>query len=125
MGGRGGNGMTANRGNGIKIPALTGTEKQIDWATDILKKPHELMLANAKLREKFAAKAGGTRELKEADALKAAAKRYAAQIATLPNMEAKQIIDKRSGLRDIAYNILVDEYKKRGFKPFEAPRHIF
>lgn len=55
MGGRGGPGMgSAHGGAGFKIPTLTGSEKQVSWATDILKNPYDTMVANAKMLEKQA-----------------------------------------------------------------------
>lgn len=110
---------------------MTGTEKQISYATDILTNPYATMGANAKLRDRTAAlldktsKKAGDRERKVADAFRAAQKRWAAETAKLPDMPASKIIEKRSALDRIAYNILRDEYKKRGFDPLDAPRHLF
>ena len=125
MGGRGGSGMgSAHGGAGFKIPTLTGSEKQVSWATDILKNPYDTMVANAKMLEKQAidlekTKKGYGDEFREqASAFKAAQQRYTAEIANLvkmfPNgMKASEIIDKKSGIKAIANTILAAEYKKR------------
>lgn len=133
MGGRGGAGMGGSSGGeGFKLPTLTGSEKQVSWATDILRNPYDMMEANAKRFEKQAddldktKKGYGDEFRDEASAFKAAKQRYAAEIATLvkmfPNgMKASEVIDKKSGIKTIATNILADEYKKRprlsGFIP--------
>lgn len=103
------------------MPTLTGSEKQISWAKDILQGPYDLLEKNAKILDKRAAefdKASltghdGDKERAEAAALRAARQRYAQDIAKLPNMAASAIIEKRSGLKIIANNIIADEYQKR------------
>lgn len=130
MGGRGGAGGSSNASGGLKLPTMTGTEKQVSWAEDVLKSPYETMRARAENLKKSAAAfdkassngAGGARERKEAEAYQAAGKRYAAEISKLHNMAASAIIDKRAAIKNIATNILKDEYKKRGFAAYEAGR---
>lgn len=122
MGGRGSSG--GGGGGGFKAPTLTGSEKQVSWATDILRNPYDTMAANAKRFEKQAndldktKKGYGSEFREESSAFKAAQKRYASEISNLsklyPNgMKASDIIDKRGGIKAIASNILADEYKKR------------
>lgn len=122
MGGRGSSGGVG--GGGFKTPTLTGSEKQIAWATDILRSPYDTMTARAKSYEKQAnffgkiKKGNGDSESQEAAAYKAAQKRYAAEISNLKRMnpggmKASQIIDNRTGINAIANNIIADEYKKR------------
>lgn len=53
MGGNGSSGGV-KAGGGVKIPELTGTEKQVAWAKDILTNPHASMLATAKLQRERA-----------------------------------------------------------------------
>lgn len=139
MGSRGSKGSSGGKSGGrsgrdkvaaLKLPTLAGSEKQVSWATDILRTPYELMGKNAEIKQKQAAAfdkastngTGGDNERNEAAALRAAQTRYAKEISSLPGMEAKTIIDKRAGIKDIANNILKDEYKKRKLSLFGALR---
>nr|DAG60010.1 MAG TPA: hypothetical protein [Caudoviricetes sp.]DAL02678.1 MAG TPA: hypothetical protein [Caudoviricetes sp.] len=121
MGGNGSSGGV-KAGGGVKIPELTGTEKQVAWAKDILTNPHASMLATAKLQRERAKKydkqsttgRGGDASRAEAEACEAAAKRYQKEVSGLPkSMKAKDIIDKRYGIETLANAIVSDEYKKR------------
>lgn len=82
MGGRGSS--SGGGGGGFKAPTLTGSEKQVAWATDILRSPYDTMAARAKSYEKQAnsfdkmKKGNGDLERQEAAVYKAAQKRYAA-----------------------------------------------
>lgn len=127
--GRGGSGRSG-AGVGLKMPTLSGSEKQISWAKDILKSPYDMLGKNAEIKEKEASAFdrassnghGGDRERSEAAAMRAAQKRYAKEVSTLPDMAASAIIDKRSGLKAVANNILQDEYKKRKLSTLDAPK---
>ena len=132
MGGRGGAGGGGGSG-GFKTPTLTGSEKQVSWATDILRRPYDTMASMAKSYEKQAdafdkvKKGNGDAERQEAAAYKAAQKRYAAEVSNLQKMnpggmKASQIIDKRAGINAIANNIIKDEYKKRKINPLNAQK---
>lgn len=131
MGGRGKTGG----GGGFKAPTLTGSEKQVSWATDILRSPYDTMATRAKSYEKQAnsfdkmKEGSGDSERQEAEAYKAAQKRYAAEISVLqkmnPNgMKASDIIDKRGGINAIANNIIADEYKKRPALKYRTPGKV-
>lgn len=130
MGGRGGRGGAKKNGGGLKIPMLSGSEKQVSWANDILKTPYDMLGKNAEAKEKEAAafdKAsssghGGDRERSEAAAMRAAQTRYAKEVSSLPSMAASAIIDKRNALKEVANNILKDEYKKRNLSALNAPK---
>lgn len=111
----------------MNFPMMTGTEKQIAWAKDILESPYRVLGARAESRKNLAAEFdkasenGGARERLEAEAYLAAQSRYAADIATLPKeIKASDIIDKRAAFGVIAHNILKDEYVKHGFAAYEA-----
>lgn len=131
MGGRGSK-SGSNGGGRLSLPEISGTEKQVSWAKDILTNPHETMLANAKLNEKRRAevikKSGkaksGNDYKQEADAYAAAGKRYKAEIAKLPkSMKASQIIDRRDFITNVAETIINDEFKKRKIaSSFRFPR---
>lgn len=133
MGGRGSSG--GGGGGGFKTPTLTGSEKQVSWATDILRSPYDTMEARAKSYEKQAnsfdkiKKGNGENERQVASAYKSAQKRYAAEISNLPKMnpngmKASDIIDKRSGINAIANNIIADEFKKRPALKYEIPGKV-
>lgn len=72
----GGSSRPAGRGGGVtlRLPALSGSEKQISWAKDILSNPYETMGARAKSFERMAdsfdkgGKGYGDKERTEADA---------------------------------------------------------
>lgn len=130
-GGRvGGSSRPAGSGGGVtlRLPALSGSEKQISWAKDILSNPYETMGARVKSFERMAdafdkgGKGYGDKERTEADAYKAAQKRYAEEIGKLKDMKASQIIDQRSGINTIANNIIKDEYRKRKLNPLNASK---
>lgn len=134
MGGRGGAGGGGG-GGGFKAPTLTGSEKQVAWATDILRSPYDTMAARAKSYEKQAdsfdkiKKGNGDSERQEAKAYKAAQKRYAAEVSSLqkmnPNgMKASDIIDKRGRINAIANNIIADEFKKRPALKYSTPGKV-
>lgn len=131
MGGRGGAGSnrgSSREGRTLKLPTMTGSEKQVSWAKEILESPYKTLGSIADSYEKQAeafdrtSKNGGARERKEADAYRAAQSRYAAEISKLPDMKANVIIDRRAAIKDIANNMLKDEYKKRGFAAYEASK---
>lgn len=133
MGGRGSSG--GGSGGGFKAPTLTGSEKQVAWATDILRSPYDTMAARAKSYEKQAnsfdkmKKGNGDSERQEAAAYKAAQKRYSAEISNLKRMnpsgmKASQIIDKRAGINAIANNIIAEEYKKRPALKYRTPGKV-
>lgn len=135
MGGRGSTGGSSGGGGGIKLPELKGSEKQVSWATDILRSPYDTMEARAKSYEKQAnsfdkiKKGNGENERQVASAYKSAQKRYAAEISNLPKMnpngmKASDIIDKRSGINAIANNIIADEFKKRPALKYEIPGKV-
>lgn len=123
MGGRGSNSV---RGGGISLPRISGSERQVSWASDILRTPY-LNLGNAASQHERMAKSlgsNGARERDQASAYRAAQKRYADQVKDLgkgKEMPASQIIDRRYGFFRVAQNIAMDEFKKRGMKPV----HVF
>lgn len=133
MGGRGSSG--GGGGGGFKVPTLTGSEKQVSWATDILRSPYDTMAARAKSYEKQAnsfdkmKKGNGDSERQEAEAYKVAQKRYAAEISGLQKMKpsgmkASDIIDRRGSINAIANNIIADEYKKRPALKYRIPGKV-
>lgn len=112
----------------LRLPALSGSEKQVSWAKDILINPYETMGLRAKSYEKMADafdKGGngyGNQERTAAEAYKAAQSRYAEEIGKLEDMKASQIIDQRSGINTIANNIIKDEYRKHKLDPLNAQK---
>ena len=129
MGGRGSSGGAGGAGGervGIKLPQILGSEKQINWAKDILTDPYTTFEMNEKLRRSQSVGRPKTDEIRMwADAYSAAKKRYADEIANLskmfPNgMKARDIIDRRDGLSSMAKAIYKDELdklrRKYGFK---------
>lgn len=132
MGGRGSTGIGGTgKSKPLSLPTLSGSEKQVAWANDILTTPYEIMgkrvVNYTKQAETFekGGKGWGDKERLIAAAYKAAQSRYAAEVSGLAKsfpggMRASQIIDKQSALRTLANKIIEDEYKKRGFKAFEA-----
>ena len=115
----------------LVMPELSGSEKQVSWATDILRSPFDTMGLRAKSLEKNAdvfdktKKGSGERERKEADAYKAAQRRYAQEVENLKKqfpsgMKASQVIFEKGRINTIANRIIQDEYKKRGFMAYEA-----
>ena len=130
MGGRGSSGSGAG---GFKLPALSGSEKQVSWAKDILTHPYDIMGSWAKSFAKQAAafdkggKGDGDAERQTADAYKAAQKRYAQEVKSLgkmfpSGMKASQIIDMKPRINDMANYIIKDEYKKRKINPLNAQK---
>lgn len=127
MGGRGGaGGGSGGERIGIKLPQILGSEKQINWAKDILTDPYKTFEMNEKLRRSQSIGRPKTDEIRMwADAYNAAKKRYADEIANLSKMfpsgmKAGDIIDRRDGLSSMAKAIYKDELdklrKKYGFK---------
>lgn len=128
MGGNGSKGGV-KAGGGVKIPELTGTEKQVAWAKDILTNPHASMRATAKLERERAKKYdkqsttghGGDDARTMAEACEAAAKRYQKEVSKLPKaMKAKDIIDKRYSIESRAKAILDEECRKRKLPGFRT-----
>ncbi len=126
MGGRGSSGGAGGGGAGIKLPKILGSEKQINWAKDILTDPYTTFDMNEKLRRSQSVGRPKTDEIRMwADAYNAAKKRYADEIANLSKMfpsgmKAGDIIDRRDGLSSMAKAIYKDELdklrRKYGFK---------
>lgn len=117
---------SATRSGKVSVPKISGTERQIVYAKDILMNPYNTMTANVKLFEGRIKKYNlgeNSRENKQVAAYKAASRRYAESVSELPKeMKARDIIDKAYGIRSVASNILADEYKKRGLNPLDAQR---
>lgn len=92
MGGRGSSGSGAGTGGGFRLPTLSGSEKQVSWAKDILTHPYNIMGSYAKAFERQAdafdkgGKGYGDAERQTADAYKAAQKRYAQEVKSLGKM---------------------------------------
>lgn len=133
MGGRGSSGRGAGTGGGFKLPTLSGSEKQVSWAKDILTHPYDIMGSWAKSFERQAdafdkgGKGYGDEERQTADAYKAAQKRYAQEVKSLgkmfpSGMKASQIIDMKPRINDMANYIIKDEYKKRKINPLNAQK---
>lgn len=127
MGGRGGaGGGSGGERVGIKLPQILGSEKQINWAKDILTDPDKTFDMNEKLRRSQSIGRPKTDEIRMwADAYNAAKKRYADEITNLSKMfpsgmKARDIIDRRDGLSSMAKAIYKDELdklrRKYGFK---------
>lgn len=133
MGGRGSNGGGGVGNGGFRLPTLSGSEKQVSWAKDILTHPYDSMGSWAKSFEKQAdafdkgGKGYGDSERETANAYKAAQKRYAQEVKSLEKMfpsgmKASQVIDMRPRINDMANNIIKDEYKKRKINPLNAQK---
>lgn len=127
MGGRGSAGG-ASGGMGrvaeFSAPRMSGSEKQVAWATDILREPYTALDGEAKSHERTAKALGshGGRELEQARAYRNAQNRYAEQVKQLGelNLAAGQVIDRKDRFMGIARAIAEDEFKRRGFKPYEV-----
>ena len=118
MGGRGSSSGGAGTGGGFKLPALSGSEKQVSWAKSFERQ------ANAFDK---GGKGYGDAERQTADAYKAAQKRYAQEVKSLgkmfpSGMKASQIIDMKPRINDMANYIIKDEYKKRKINPLNAQK---
>lgn len=119
MGGRGGAGGAGGNGkSGIKLPSILGSEKQINWAKDILTNPYTALDANEKMRRNQSIGRPKTDDIRmQADSYNAAKKRYVDEVAKLskmfPNgMRASDVIDRRDGLSSMAKAFYSDEYNK-------------
>lgn len=121
----GGRGSSSGRGGGITLPHITGSERQVSWANDILRVPYQNLGSAAASHERIAKELGrnGGRERDKANAYRAAQKRYADQVKDLGSgkeMSASQIIDRRFGFSKVAQNIAEDEFRKRGMRPVDV-----
>ena len=118
MGGRGSSGGAGGERVGIKLPQILGSEKQINWAKDILTDPYTTFEMNEKLRRSQSIGRPKTDEIRMwADSYSAAKKRYADEIANLSKMfpdgmKAGEIIDRRDGLNSMSKAIYKDELEK-------------
>ncbi len=127
MGGRGSAGGASGgigRAEEFSAPRMSGSEKQVAWATDILREPYAALDGAAKLHERIAKQLGnhGGRELELAGAYRNAQNRYANQVKQLGelNLTARQVIERRTQFRGVARALAEDEFKRRGFKPYEV-----
>lgn len=126
MGGRGSAGSAGGMGRVAEFsaPRMSGSEKQVAWATDILREPYTALGGQAKSHERTAKELGnhGGRELEQARAYRNAQNRYAEQVKQLGelNLTAGQVIDRKNRFMGIARAIAEDEFKRRGFKPYEV-----
>lgn len=126
FGGRGsGGGSRSGRGGGFSLPEITGSDRQVQWAKDILRTPYENLGNAANSHDNIANQLGsnGSDQRNRANAYRAAQQRYANQVRELGGgnpVSASQIIDRRTGFSRVAQNIAMDEFRKRGLNQIEV-----
>lgn len=116
MGGRGGSGSRSG-GGGFSAPSVTGSEKQKSWAKDIMENPHKILGSRASLSERLGDK-------KDAEIFRSAQKKYADAVGQVKNragdrFNAKWVIDQKGAFQSMAQQILQDEAKKKGKRPYD------
>lgn len=108
-------------------PSMSGTPRQIEYATDLLKRPYDAIGLQADFNESMnkqtkASLKGNNSYLIRANALRAAQSDYANQVKQLgsqvPNLSASQIIDRKSGFMSLAKEIARRELKNAGVDNF-------
>lgn len=107
----------------INLPELTGSEKQIAWAKDILVAPYERLCClaehNLHLADKFDQVGGGNDYREDAAACTAAAGQYAAMLTASVSslsagISAVSIIESKTRYMSIARDLLRKELRARG-----------
>ena len=116
MGGRGGSG-SRSVGVGFSAPSVTGSEKQKSWAKDIMENPHKILGSRASLSERLGDK-------KDAEIFRSAQRKYADAVGQVKNragdrFNAKWVIDQKGAFQSMAQQILQDEAKKKGKRPYD------
>ena len=116
MGGRGGSGGRSG-GGGFSAPSVTGSEKQKSWAKDIMENPHKILGSRASLSERLGDK-------KDAEIFRSAQRKYADAVGEVKNragdrFNAKWVIYQKGAFQSMAQQILQDEAKKKGKRPYD------
>lgn len=125
MGGRGGSSTRSSES--FYSPQLSGSEKQVSWARDILREPYinagYRITKNLELNRQTN---GGARSdfVVEAEAYRSAQKIYNEQIKLMEKraggtIPAKTIIDRRFSFKSAMEKIIFQELDKRGKNPFK------
>lgn len=121
MGGRGSSGN--NKGGSFSAPSMSGSEKQVAWAKDIIETPYlnlglraEGAATIAKRFERAVGSAMGYR--REEAAYRAAQARYAEVINTMARNASRgirsgDIIDRRGAFQQAANELAEEELQKR------------
>lgn len=125
MGGRGG---ASTRGSeSFYSPQLSGSEKQVAWARDILREPYTNAGYSANSYERINREAKGNSRsgwAQDAAAYRSAQKTYNEQIKLMEKrfggtIPAKTIIDRRFSFKGAMEDIIRKELDKRGRNPLK------
>lgn len=124
MGGRGSSGGKTAKAAAFKAPSLTGSDRQKQYAADILKGPHDSLGRGAASEENVAKQVGwNTKSRAKYDAYVSAQNRYASEIGALSQrgpVNAGQVIERRSIFTARAKQLAEDEFRKRGLPLYEV-----
>lgn len=117
MGGRGGSGGGIGGSYGFSAPNVSGSDKQRSYAKDIMENPHKNLGYRASLSERLGDK-------KDAEIFRSAQRKYADAVGQVKNragdrFDAKWVIDQKGAFQSMAQQILQDEAKKRGKRPYD------
>lgn len=125
MGGRGGSGGRTGGGSGFTAPAMTGSEKQVSYAKDIIENPYKNAMVHAQTSDRLA-KLGLKSEKEYAAVYRAAASEYKSGVGAVVDMlgaKASAIIDKKSRFRTVM-NALIDKHAKEKGVSTSGLQHI-
>lgn len=121
MGGRGSSG--GGSGGGFKAPAMSGTEKQVAYARDILKRPYDNLGQAAAVADRNVKRFEATipedakKYRGQAAAYRAAQKEYAKGVSELKapsgQLSASMVIERKNRFGGIAEKIAESEFRKR------------
>lgn len=123
MGGRGSAGGAFARNNAFKMPELSGTEKQISWAKEIIQKAMDTIDNNMKLEEDRAKKYGikDSQSYKDSIATWKEVKRQFVGAYSGKSFNARSIIDQREGTLS-PYRIIQTQNGMRNYREQKRSR---
>ena len=125
MGGRGSSGVGVGRNSAVAFsaPGMSGTARQVEYATDILKNPYNSLTAQIEFNSRMAKNFNGGKYKTIVSALQTARNDYANQVSKLgsavPNLSASMVISRRSGFFETARNLARRELSKVGLSNIE------
>lgn len=125
MGGRGSSGAGGGRSSAVAFsaPRMSGTARQVEYASDILKNPYNSLTAQIEFNSRMAKNPNGGKYKTIVSALQTARNNYANQVRELggavPNLSASMVISRRSGFFETARNLARRELLKAGLSNME------
>lgn len=119
----GGRGSAGGRQKSFSAPAMTGSERQVSWAKDIIETPYRNLGQKAEtaatIAKRFEGSGVSAADYRaEESAYRSAQREYARQVNDLANrapggLTASQVIDRRGVFQTLANQISEEQLRRR------------